>query len=281
MHHSESESFPWGKAILCGLALALFLLLLFGRSSCFAPPSTTEQRESSSETGENEVASSEDSTEAKPEDVSSSEKEPEADKTSKDSAANDEPPPTDDLANSDNTNEPNSTGSPPEGSEPPNGTGPGATTSSTEAGAGYQVGGLNVIGERLGVILDISESMQRYLPELRSEIGAKFRNANFLEVEGCLLEPSSNREELPASRRYSVMNAMRELVEADKVDSIYWFCDLQDERTDQALAELRALLIEPDSGSPTRLYVRSTDDLPGKTLADIIATSGGAFEKRR
>ena len=82
--------------------------------------------------------------------------------------------------------------------------------------------------------------------------------------------------------RDSVMNAFRELVEIHKVDSIYWFCDLQDERTPEALKELRYIVNPTNSRFPrVHLYIRSTDEGPDRELIDIIKISKGAYETRR
>ena len=144
-------------------------------------------------------------------------------------------------------------------------------------------------GESLGVVLDVSGSMQRYLPSLRKEINSQFSGAQYLEVVGCLLEPSDfNPREIEPSNarnpnsRDSVMNSFRELVEIHKVDSIYWFCDLQDERTPEALKELRYIVNPSNSRFPrVHLYIRSTDEGPDRELIDIIKISKGAYETRR
>jgi hypothetical protein len=156
----------------------------------------------------------------------------------------------------------------------------------SEEAAGEPVGGLMIEGERLGVILDTSDSMTRYLPGLRAEIRSRFQSPVFLEVEGCLLEPSSiARGKIPtkvsdiSGERESVMDAIRELIEVHRVDSIYWFSDLQDERTGAALRELGSIL-EPNESRPNgvRLYVRSTDSKVDESLAGVVNRSGGSFE---
>jgi hypothetical protein len=155
--------------------------------------------------------------------------------------------------------------------------------------AGEAVGGLRIEGKTLGVILDTSDSMTPYLPGLRTEIRSRFQNPRFLEVEGCLLEPSSQaRGKRPraapsgSSERESVMDAIRELIEVHRVDSIYWFSDLEDERTDAALRELASILA-PSASRPdgVRLYVRSTGSQVDESLAALVIRSGGSFEVLR
>ena len=179
---------------------------------------------------------------------------------------------------------------------------------------GKNVGGMFVKGKSLGVILDVSGSMEPYLQKLRSEISTQFADAVFLEVTGCSLEPAPSASQPPADggpNRQSVMAAIRELVEVHGVDSIYWFCDLQDSRSDAALHQLRELVAGrvlpgdpvsvPSSGefsgldelnkmnqgsrrplgrSVFHLYIRSTDQSPDPSLNQIINESGGEFQKK-
>jgi len=123
--------------------------------------------------------------------------------------------------------------------------------------------------------------MIRYLDGLRAEIRTQFAAPIFLEVEGCLLEPSSASSARPSAiaSRESVMNAMIELIEVNNVDAIYWFSDLEDERTSAGLTELRRLVL-PSSSNPkgVRLYVRSTENSPDEILMEIVQASGGQFE---
>ena len=151
------------------------------------------------------------------------------------------------------------------------------------------VGGLRIEGASLGVILDTSDSMTRYLSSLRAEVRSRFKNPRFLEVEGCLLEPSSqSRGARPtaassgSSERESVMDAIRELIEVHGVDSIYWFSDLEDERTGAALRELAGLLA-PSASRPdgVRFYVRSTAREVDPELAAVVTKSGGRSEVLR
>lgn len=187
--------------------------------------------------------------------------------------------------------------------------------------AGRNIGGMSVRGERLGVVLDISGSMEPYLDELRAEIRRQFSSAVFLEVSGCSLRPSrfdaqEFREDPPEdAKRGGVMDAFQELVQLHGVDSIYWFCDLQDARNEKALAELRSLVwgkemppleLEETPNRPSgfggldqleeiqknvstreagdaavHLYVRSTDEFPDSILQRIIEESGGRFQKKQ
>jgi hypothetical protein len=178
-----------------------------------------------------------------------------------------------------------------------------------------------VKGSSLGVILDVSGSMTSFLPALRENIRNQFPNAVFLEVAGCSL--SSFSEETPGfgftepgdgPKRGSVMEAIHELIKVSHVDSIYWFCDLQDVRTDDAIHELRELvagrpvarempatanrssgqfsrldeLKRMNANRPNRfgrpvfhLYIRSVGESPDPPLERVIEESGGSFQLER
>jgi len=78
------------------------------------------------------------------------------------------------------------------------------------------------------------------------------------------------------------MDAILELIEVHGVDSIYWFSDLEDERTGAALREL-ATALAPSTSRPNgvRLYVRSTASKVDPALATVVTESGGSFEVLR
>lgn len=173
---------------------------------------------------------------------------------------------------------------------------------------GRSIGGMNVKGETLGVILDTSGSMAPYLKDLREEIARNFSNAIFLEVSGCSLHTTRFKAEkfLDSSppkdnKRRSVMDAMFELVQVYQVDSVYWFSDLQDGQRDAALQQLRSLVWGKEMpalarGAPVpsqsevsssavdsvfRLYVRSTGRTPDSGLSTIILESGGSSRTKK
>ena len=79
----------------------------------------------------------------------------------------------------------------------------------------------------------------------------------------------------------AVMKGMRDLVERDKVDAIYWFTDLRDGETREALEELEQVLRlrHRSAGERTvKFYVRSVAVEPSRELAQIVERSGGEVE---
>lgn len=193
------------------------------------------------------------------------------------------------------------------------GNGSGAGGMGGFGGPGKKIGGLTVKAEKLGVILDTSGSMTKHIEKLRKEIGKEFEAAVFREVVGCRLAISdgTNIEELDPKdpKRGSVMTAMRELAEIENVDAIFWFCDLNDGESEEALKELDASLWHGKppvrtSGSkgpafsgldklkklqdrsemekkdqPCRLYIRSVGKRAEGPLMRVLRGSGGAFKR--
>ncbi len=164
------------------------------------------------------------------------------------------------------------------------GNGPGGMGGTGGDGASMKVGKLTVKARRLGVVLDISGSMQVHLPGVKKELRRTFSQAKIVEVEGCGLH--WNRSSAPEKQEVrlrssadSVVEAVEMLVADAKVDAIYWFSDLQDGESEQGLSRLGELLnLEKGKGRAVRLYIRSLERKPSTKLAAIVRTSGGAVQ---
>ena len=277
----------WLKAIACAALTLAAVFFLMTRYSCSDPTVKQEDSKDSNASESSKSAPPEEKPKKTPEGGEAPETNPKSDPGAPEPSKDN---PTSGSESETKTEEPRTA---PEAAEPAGASGkasdpgPGTVTDNpADEPKGESVGGLMIQGEKLGVILDNSDSMTRYLQNLRKEIRSRFRNPIFLEVEGCLLEPSSFAQgETPRSvpgspdERESVMDAIRELIEVHNVDSIYWFSDLQDERTGAALRELDAVL-KPVGSRPNgvRLYVRSTESEVDENLAKVITLSGGNFE---
>lgn len=280
---SETGAGPWIKAAICAAAVLLLLFFVVTRSSCTrqgGDPSGSESAQATNQETPRNGSETEDQESESATDSNSTSEE----KATEEEKSSESPEETPETANPTTETEDSLT----EDSSGPTSAGGGASGASAETD-GQSIGGLFVKGEKLGVILDVSGSMTRYLESLRAEIGSRFDSPVFLEVEGCFIEPSlfdpaKVGQANPGNpyRRDSVMNAIRELVEIEQVDSVYWFCDLQDERTEEGLRELEQIVRGRSGKSPGfHLYIRSTDEKPDEILDRIIRLSGGSFEKRR
>ena len=281
---NDVKASHWIKAAICAVIVLFLLFFIFTRSSCTQAGGGGGGQASVEESGNGSESQSDSNEDGKSPDATTSS---EAEGDSKSTEEGEEAEVAESSENPQKEDSPPTTENSP--SEPDaNSSPPVDTPASAGAPRGQNIGGLLVKGDRLGVILDVSGSMKRYLESLRSEIRSRFDSPVFLEVEGCVIEPST--ADPPGSAfdsrnprlRDSVMNAIRELVIIEKVDSIYWFCDLQDEQTNEGLSELARLAQGTPGGAPAfHLYIRSTDEKPGEKLDQIIRLTRGAFEKRR
>jgi len=167
--------------------------------------------------------------------------------------------------------------------------------------------GVNIDADRLGVILDNSHSMSPYLEKLKAEITNEFPNAYFVEVNGCQLtrtksaswfytSPIEDINPFQADRHidkvptwqehpYSVFlewkrdlfSAMVAVAELMKMDTIYWFCDFDDDTYDHIIKNLGQKLIAED----VTLYVHTLRKNPPKLMKMLVERTGGKYFKKR
>lgn len=121
--------------------------------------------------------------------------------------------------------------------------------------------GDNIKAERLGVIIDNSPSMVPYMEALKREIYRNFDNAKIVQAHGCQIVTGSQP-------LFAFKNLARE-----KVDVIYWFCDLQDAESLEGLKVLEKILKDKN----IKLYIKSMDRPPNDELESIIRSSGGNY----
>lgn len=154
-------------------------------------------------------------------------------------------------------------------------------------GASMKVGKITVKAKTLGLILDVSGSMESHLPKVKREVRKAFKDAKTVEVEGCQLDwrepPAEERDEKREIKlkkeAKSVIEAIEMLVGDGRADAIYWFSDLQDLQTEAGLARLRDLLkLERGKARAVKFYIRSLGQEPSPELAAIVKASGGAVQ---
>ena len=140
-----------------------------------------------------------------------------------------------------------------------------------------EIGGIVVQCSKLGVLLDVSLSMSRYLPSLRRQIAKHFSDARYQEEEHCILANSDvdigTLRKIPQSMAEGNLRKIKELVRDFSCDGIYWFSDFQDPRQEQAVRELRDCL----SSRQAKLYIRSTECHP-QALIHLAEVSGGGYK---
>lgn len=129
-----------------------------------------------------------------------------------------------------------------------------------------EIDGVSFYSANFGVILDISGSMTPHIEKLKEEINENFQSPLYREVNGCRLSVNEQNGRFVAAGWLDTMSCVEEMLLIYKVDTIYWFCDLNDPRSEQALLHLGNLLRR--SGS--RLYLRSMKQKPDRDLKALI-----------
>lgn len=154
-------------------------------------------------------------------------------------------------------------------------------------GASMKVGKITVKAKTLGLILDVSGSMEEELPKVKREVRRAFKDAKTVEVVGCRVdwregaagEEGETRQVKLRREAESVVEAVEMLVGDGRADAIYWFSDLQDGETEAGLARLRDLLkLERGKAQAVKFYIRSLGQEPSPELAAIVKASGGAVQ---
>ena len=128
-----------------------------------------------------------------------------------------------------------------------------------EKKAGY-IEGIYIYSENLGVLLDVSGSMTKHLYRLRRQIDETFTSPQYQEITGCSLTLSGHSK----SRTIA---AIETLLITYGVDTVYWFCDLQDPRTESALRHLQWLFRK----SGAKFHIKSVGKRPDKELKRLIS----------
>lgn len=139
-----------------------------------------------------------------------------------------------------------------------------------ENGGAYgEIGGTSIYSANLGVVLDISGSMTTFIEPLKKEIAASFTGPRYKEVIGCSLGLSSRMAGSPmVAVDRDTLAVIEELITVHKVDTVYWFCDLQDSRSVAALRRLRHLL----RLGGVAFHVKSVDRSPDRELEPLITS---------
>jgi hypothetical protein len=130
-----------------------------------------------------------------------------------------------------------------------------------------EVDGISIYSSNFGVILDVSGSMTPHIEPLKEEIGKSFQSPLYREVNGCsLYMRQASRAAMPGGALTDTLSCIEEMILIYKVDTIYWFCDLNDPRDEAALRRLGDLLRMGD----VRFYVRSMGRKPDRDLEALM-----------
>ncbi len=129
-----------------------------------------------------------------------------------------------------------------------------------------EIDGVSIYSSNFGVILDISGSMTPHIDPLKEEISKGFQSPLYREVNGCSLQVRKENAAAIPGQLTDTLSCIEEMILIYKVDTIYWFCDLNDPRDEAALKRLRDLLRMGD----IRFYVRSMGRKPDRELEALM-----------
>ncbi|MEM8953872.1 MAG: hypothetical protein AAGD22_06955 [Verrucomicrobiota bacterium] len=135
--------------------------------------------------------------------------------------------------------------------------------------------GMHFYADRLGIVLDVSESMGKELPALRAALKKELPRAPMLQVDGCALEEPEPRAETRIARGMSpdTVTAVKALGEHAGVDAVLWICDMGDPPNRYGVEAMAEVL----AARGIRLYLISVASKPGPNVRKMVDGSDGGW----
>lgn len=136
-------------------------------------------------------------------------------------------------------------------------------------GLSAKIGNLNIQYQKLGVLLDVSGSMENHAKAAQKQ-AKSYPQTSITEIEGCAIAPKDEETDP------GMQNAMPQLIQLAEsgIDTLIWICDLQDEQDPTTLKEIEERLLQLG----VRLHVSSWEHVPSPKLMEIIRKTGGSAE---
>ena len=141
-----------------------------------------------------------------------------------------------------------------------------------EGANGKRVGHIYIKSSKLGVIIDYSGGSKNSIDLARTQV-KRFGNVTIKEMRGCAIGTGAHND----GQQGNIMPTVKTLI-SEKVDAIYWMCDLQDKEIPESVAALKTLLLD----NHIKLYVYMTTQYDSaknrEAVIDIVKATGGALE---
>ncbi|MFT5465980.1 MAG: hypothetical protein ACI8UO_001077 [Verrucomicrobiales bacterium] len=134
--------------------------------------------------------------------------------------------------------------------------------------------GMDVYGEHLGVVLDISESMTRKLPAVRAALREKMPKTPVLHVDGCGLEKPGPQATIKGGVASETVTAVNLLGEFAHANAILWISDMGDSPNHSGIKAMAEAL----SKHEITLYILSLGNAPGPALRKLVEQTEGAWK---
>ena len=130
-----------------------------------------------------------------------------------------------------------------------------------------------VDARHLGIVLDISESMNPALPTVRTALREKVPQPPVVQVDGCRLEKPAPRAAMQNGIAPEPITAIIALAEKAGADTVLWISDQGDPHVRDGIIALEDVLTEYD----LRLVIISLKNKPNPSLRKLTEGSRGKW----
>jgi len=137
-----------------------------------------------------------------------------------------------------------------------------------------RVFGLDVTAERLGLVLDISESMTRSLPAVKETLRQQFPKTPALHVDGCGLTKPAPGAKVRNGVADETVTAVDLLARFAQVTAVLWISDMADPPNKDGIQALKEILHRHG----ITLYLVSVNHEPGPSLRKLVEQGEGGWK---
>ena len=134
--------------------------------------------------------------------------------------------------------------------------------------------GMNICVDHFGVILDVSESMEKHLPKIRQSLKKKIPRNPVVHVNGCALVKPALRAQLKNGVAPDTVTAAELLGKYAKVNGILWICDQGDPPNRDGVIAMKETL----SRYGIQLMLVSIRGKPGPSVRKVIEGTEGIWK---
>ena len=134
--------------------------------------------------------------------------------------------------------------------------------------------GMKLTSGPLGIVLDVSESMNRSMPWIQQTLREKTPRNPVLHVDGCGIERPDPRPRIINGVAPETITAIRMLAEHSTANSILWITDMGDPPNRDGIESLRKVLAEHE----LQLFLISLKNKPSPSIRKAIEETEGYWE---
>lgn len=131
--------------------------------------------------------------------------------------------------------------------------------------------GMELEAERLGIVLDVSQSMAGAMPWIQAELKGKLPRSPVLHVDGCKLEKPEPRPQIINGLAPETVTAVDMLASVGKVDAVLWICDMGDASNRYGVVAMEEVLAKYG----IQFYVLSIGKRPSPSIRKLAEGTDG------